>query len=376
MQNIAIISPAHPLRGGIAASTERLARELQAQGKQATIYSFRLQYPDFLFPGKTQYTDDPPPADLTIKTIIHSVNPLNWLAAGRQIRRAGHDLVIVRYWLPFMGPCLGSVLRSVRRKRRTKVIALVDNLIPHERRPGDRIFTRYFIGSVDAFLVMSRAVGEDVRRFTTSKPLAFSPHPVYDNYGAQAQRSEALAKIGLPEGRYLLFFGFIREYKGLDLLLRALADERVRQRDIRLIVAGEYYGKQEFYEELIDELDIKDRVYLFTDYIPNEEVRYYFAAANLVVQPYRTATQSGISQLAYHFERPMIVTRVGGLPEIVPHERAGYVVDIDPTAIADAVVDYFDRDREAEMTEGVRVEKHRFSWSKMVEALEALYGQI
>lgn len=376
MQNIAIISPAHPLRGGIAASTERLARELQAQGKQATIYSFRLQYPDFLFPGKTQYTDDPPPADLTIKTIIHSVNPLNWLAAGRQIRRAGHDLVIVRYWLPFMGPCLGSVLRSVRRKRRTKVIALVDNLIPHERRPGDRIFTRYFIGAVDAFLVMSRAVGEDVRRFTTSKPLAFSPHPVYDNYGAQAQRSEALVKIGLPEGRYLLFFGFIREYKGLDLLLRALADERVRQRDIRLIVAGEYYGKQEFYEELIDELDIKDRVYLFTDYIPNEEVRYYFAAANLVVQPYRTATQSGISQLAYHFERPMIVTRVGGLPEIVPHERAGYVVDIDPTAIADAVVDYFDRDREAEMTEGVRVEKHRFSWSKMVEALEALYGQI
>lgn len=376
MQNIAIVSPAHPLRGGIAASTERLARELQTQGKQATIYSFRLQYPDFLFPGKTQYTDDPPPADLTIKTIIHSINPLNWLAAGRQIRRAGHDLIIVRYWLPFMGPCLGSVLRVARRSGRTKVIALVDNLIPHERRPGDRIFTRYFIGAVDAFLVMSRAVGEDVRRFTTAKPVAFSPHPVYDNYGPKAERPEALQKLGLPEGRYLLFFGFIREYKGLDLLLRALADERIRQRDIRLIVAGEYYGKREFYEELIDELEIRDRLHLFNEYIPNEEVRYYFAAANLVAQPYRTATQSGISQLAYHFERPMVVTGVGGLPEIVPHERAGYVVDIDPTAIADSIVDYFDRNREAEMTEGLRIEKYRFSWLKMVEALEELYRQI
>ena len=376
MQNIAIISPAHPLRGGIAASTERLARELQAQGKQATIYSFRLQYPDFLFPGKTQYTDDPPPTDLTIKTIIHSINPLNWLAAGRQIRRAGHDLIIVRYWLPFMGPCLGSVLRVARRSGRTKVIALVDNLIPHERRPGDRIFTRYFIGAVDAFLVMSRAVGEDVRRFTTAKPVAFSPHPVYDNYGPKAERPEALQKLGLPEGRYLLFFGFIREYKGLDLLLRALADERIRQRDIRLIVAGEYYGKREFYEALIDELEIRDRLHLFNEYIPNEEVRYYFAAANLVAQPYRTATQSGISQLAYHFERPMVVTGVGGLPEIVPHEQAGYVVDIDPTAIADSIVDYFDRNREAEMTEGLRIEKHRFSWLKMVEALEELYRQI
>ena len=275
-----------------------------------------------------------------------------------------------------MGPCLGSVLRVARRSGRTKVIALVDNLIPHERRPGDRIFTRYFIGAVDAFLVMSRAVGEDVRRFTTAKPVAFSPHPVYDNYGPKAERPEALQKLGLPEGRYLLFFGFIREYKGLDLLLRALADERIRQRDIRLIVAGEYYGKREFYEALIDELEIRDRLHLFNEYIPNEEVRYYFAAANLVAQPYRTATQSGISQLAYHFERPMVVTGVGGLPEIVPHEQAGYVVDIDPTAIADSIVDYFDRNREAEMTEGLRIEKHRFSWLKMVEALEELYRQI
>lgn len=373
-QNIAILSPAHPLRGGIAASTERLARELQRQGKQVVIYSFRLQYPDFLFPGKTQYTDDPPPPDLRIETIVNSVNPLNWLRVGNRLRRARHDLIITRYWLPFMGPCLGTILRLARRNGHTRTIGLVDNLIPHEQRPGDRLFTCYFVGAVDAFLVMSRAVGEDVRRFTSEKPVAFSPHPIYDNYGPKAERAEALEALGLEDGRYLLFFGFIRGYKGLDLLLRAMSDERLAERNVRLIVAGEYYGKRDAYEALMDELGIRHRLILHNDYIPNERVKYYFAAANLVVQPYKTATQSGISQMAYHFDRPMVVTEVGGLPEIVPHGKAGYVVPVDPQAIADAIVDYFDHNREPEMTEGLKREKHRFSWAKMTEVLEELYG--
>ena len=373
MKNIAIISPAHPLRGGISASTERLALELQAQGKQVIIYSFKLQYPNFLFPGKTQYTSDPPPPGLVIETLINSVNPLNWLKIGRKIRKARHDLIITRYWLPFMGPCLGTILSIARIKNKTKNIALVDNLIPHEKRPGDRLFTRYFVKAVDAFLVMSRSVGEDVRRFTDAKPLAFSPHPVYDNYGEKASREDALQKLDLEEGPYLLFFGFIRAYKGLDLLLKALADKRLQQRGIKLIVAGEYYGKQEYYENLIDELGVRDRIVLHNEYIPNEEVKYFFAAANLVVQPYKTATQSGISQMAYHFERPMVVTKVGGLPEIVPHGKAGFVVDIDPKAIADAIVDYFDQQQEEKMTKGVIAEKGRFSWSGMVEVLEKLY---
>ncbi len=376
MKNIAILSPANPLRGGIAASTERLAQELRSQGRQVIIYSFSLQYPGVLFPGKTQYTKDPPPEGLRILPLMNSINPVNWILAGRRIKKARHDLIIVRFWLPFMGPCLGSILRLARRNGYTKVLALVDNMIPHEKRPGDFWFSRYFVGAVDAFLVMSRSVGEDVRRFTAVKPVGFSPHPIYDNYGSSVGRREALKTLNLPDGRYLLFFGFIRAYKGLDLLLQAMADERIKALGLKLIVAGEYYGQQEQYERLIDELNLRSQLILHNDYIPNEKVKYYFAAANLVVQPYKTATQSGISQMAYHFERPMVVTRVGGLSEIVPHGKAGYVVEVNPQAIADAIVDYFENQREAAMTESLKKEKERFSWAKMTEVLFQTVEQI
>ena len=376
MKSIAILSPAHPLRGGIAASTERLAQELQSQGRQVVIYSFHLQYPDFLFPGKTQYTEDPPPAGLRILSVVNSINPINWLSVGRQLKKERYDLIILRFWLPFMGPCLGSILRLARRNGHTKTIAIVDNMIPHEKRPGDRQFSRYFVGAVDAFLVMSRSVGDDVRRFTSTKPIGFSPHPIYDNYGPAADRREALDLLNLPDGNYLLFFGFIRDYKGLDLLLRAMADERIKELNLHLIVAGEYYGKQEQYERLIDELDLRAQLILHNDYIPNEKVKYYFAATNLVVQPYKTATQSGISQMAYHFERPMVVTNVGGLSEIVPHGKAGYVVDVQPQAIADAIVDYFEHQRESIMTKSLKKEKERFSWDKLTGKIFETVGRI
>ncbi len=376
-RSVVILSPAHPLRGGIASSTERLARELQQSGYAVTIYSFTLLYPDFLFPGKTQYTNDPPPPGLDIVTRVHAVNPLNWWAVGRELARRRPDLLVVRYWLPVLAPALGTICRLARANGHTRAIAIADNIIPHERRPGDRPLTRYFTGSVDGFIVLSRAVGEEVRQFTATKPVSYVPHPVYDNYGPRVSREEALTHLGLPaDRRYLLFFGFVRRYKGLDLLLRALADERLQQRRLCLLVAGEFYEPEEDYRALIDELGIGDRVLLYSDYIPAEEVKYYFGAADLVVQPYRTATQSGISQLAYHFERPMVVTRVGGLPEIVGHGIAGYVVDVDPDAVAAAVDDFFAHDRLAAMTDGVREEKKRFSWSRLVEGLAEMYVRL
>lgn len=371
LADVVILSPAHPLRGGIASSTERLAEELQRQGSRVIIYSFYLQYPEFLFPGKTQFTDDPAPEGLDIRPAVNSVHPLNWLRVGRELARLRPGLLIVRYWLPFMAPALGTIARLARRNGLTKVIAIADNIIPHERRPGDRLFTRYFAGSVDGFIVMSRSVGDEARLFAPRKPVAYVPHPIYDNYGPIVSRARALEYLQLPEAhRYLLFFGFIRRYKGLDLLLRAMADERLHA--LRLIVAGEFYEDPAECRRLIRELGLEERVWLFDRYIPNEEVKYYFGAADLVVQPYRTATQSGISQLAYHFERPMVVTRVGGLPEIVGHGESGYVVDIDPTAIADAIADYFSRGREAEMTRAVRSRKGEFSWSRMVDALREM----
>lgn len=377
LERIVLLSPAHPLRGGIASSTERLALELQHQGYAVRIYSFRLQYPALLFPGKTQYVEGPPPPGPEIVPAVNSINPFNWWAVGRRLRHEAPDLVIARFWIPFMGPCLGAILRLAKRNGRTKVIAITDNVIPHEKRLGDRLLTRWFIDAVDAFVVMSRSVGDDIRQFSPDKPVRYIPHPAFDNYGPPCSREEALRRLGLSGERpYLLFFGFIREYKGLDLLLLAMADERIRALGLRLLVAGEFYGSDEPYRRIIEEENIGDRVILRNDYIPNEEVRYYFGAANLVVQPYRSATQSGISQLAYHFGTPMVVTRAGGLPEIVEHGREGYVVDIEVQAIADAIVDYFSNRREAAMREGVRRGKERFSWGNMVKGIEALYQDL
>ncbi|GAB4249649.1 MAG: glycosyltransferase family 4 protein [Saprospiraceae bacterium] len=373
-KKIVIVSPAHPLRGGIAALTERLAGELQKGPYEVTIVSFSLQYPSFLFPGKTQYSTDPPPANLDIRSWINSVNPINWLLTGWKIRKLDPDLIVVRYWLPFMGPCLGTLLRIAKRGK-TKVVAITDNVLPHEKRPGDRLFTRYFIGAADAFITMSKSVEEDLRLFTKTKPSLLIPHPVYDNYGKPATKAEACEKLGLDPGdKLVLFFGFIRDYKGLDLLLQALADERLQKMSVKLIVAGEYYGNREKYEQLIQQLGLQQRVILHTDYIPNSDVRYYFGAADLVAQPYKSATQSGISQMAYHFEKPMLVTAVGGLPEIVAHGKAGYVVDLAPSAIADAIVDFFENERQQAFTEGVKEEKKRFSWQRLVEGLEELAG--
>ena len=372
-KKILILSPAHPLRGGIAASSERLALALQQAGHEVELISFSLQYPGFLFPGKTQYTDDPAPRGLKIRTMINSINPFNWIKTGLKLRKLEPDLIIARFWMPFMGPALGTILRLAKSRGKIRIIALADNIIPHEKRPGDFLLTKYFCGSVDGFLVMSRSVGEDVRKFTTEKPVVFSPHPIYDNYGALVDRKTALKHLGLnPDFRYLLFFGFIRDYKGLDLLLEAMSDTALDKLPIRLIVAGEYYGNQDKYESLIAKLNLSDKLILHNSFIPHDEVKYFFGAADLVVQPYKTATQSGITQLAYHFEVPMLVTNVGGLPEIVADGEMGYVVNTDSREVAHAIFDFFDKKRYDTFLEGVRQNKKRFEWERMVEKIEDL----
>lgn len=377
MKKIVLLTPAHPLRGGIASSSERLALEFHNQGYEVVVVSFRLQYPDFLFPGETQYTDDPPPENVRIETRLNSVNPFNWLMTGWYLKRLCPDLLIIRYWLPFMGPSLGTVARIARSNKKTKIIALADNIIPHEKRPGDALFTRFFCKSVHGFLVMSRSVGEDARKFAPAKPVVFSPHPIYDNYGSIASREQSLERLELDSSkRYILFFGFIRDYKGLDILLEAMADGQMSDHNVKLIVAGEYYGNREKYMALIHKLGLEQRVVLHNRFISNEEVKYYFGASDLVVQPYRSATQSGISQLAYHFEKPMVVTNVGGLPEIVEHGKAGYVVEVNSKAVAEAMSDFFNNNRLEAMTKGVQEQKGLFSWGKMIGAINDLFEKV
>jgi glycosyltransferase involved in cell wall biosynthesis len=364
-QKIILISPAHPLRGGIAASSERLAVALQAAGHEVVIYSFSLQYPAFLFPGKTQYTDEPAPKGLRIITCLNSVNPFNWLICARKIAAEKPDKIIVRFWIPLMGPCLGTVLRLARwfSKKQFFITGLVDNIIPHEKRPGDRPFARYFVGSCDDFVVMSTSVGHEIQEFA-QKPVRFSPHPIYDSYGEPVSKAEARRFLKLPEGAQLvLFFGFIRKYKGLDLLLEAAAQTN----DIQVVIAGECYDDWEFYQSIIDRHGLAPRVHLFNDFIPSEQVKHYFCAADLVVQPYKSATQSGISQIAYHFEKPMVVTNVGGLPEIVQDGVSGYVVAPEPDAIAAAMRDFFENKRSDVMELGVKKDKAQFSWERLVE---------
>ena len=370
---IVILGTAYPYRGGLSAFNERIAYEYQQNGHEVVIYTFSLQYPGFLFPGKTQYSDEPAPKGLKIVRCVNSCNPLNWIKAGRKIRKERPDILIVKYWLPFMAPCLGTIARIVRGNGHTRIVAILDNVIPHEHRIGDRMFSKYFVGSADGFVAMSKSVLADLGLFDTKKPRQFCPHPLYDHYGQRLDKAEAVKALELSDNqRYVLFFGFIREYKGLDLLLKAFADTRLEQLGVKLIVAGEFYGDPKPYTDLIDSLGISDRVVLRTDFIPDSKVNNYFCACDIVAQPYKTATQSGVTQIAFHFGRPMLVTRVGGLPEIVPDGKVGYVVEPDAQAIADALVKFYSEQHEADFAAAVDEERKKYGWDKMTEAIEKL----
>jgi glycosyltransferase involved in cell wall biosynthesis len=372
---VVILGSAHPLRGGLAAYNERLAREYIRQGHSVVIYTFSLQYPDFLFPGTTQYSDQPVPDDLYIHVRVNSINPFNWLSVGREIKKLNADLLIIKFWLPFMAPCLGTIARIVRGNKKTKVISIIDNIIPHEKRIGDFALSRYFVSSVDGFIAQSRSVLDDLNKFDSSKPKIFSPHPLYDNFGSVISKAEAIEKLGLQmNGLYILFFGFIRDYKGLDILLHAMADQRIRDSYIELVVAGEFYSDSKPYLDLIGQLGLKDKVILRTDFIPDDMVRYYFCAADIVVQPYKHATQSGVTQICYHFNRPMLVTNVGGLPEIVPNDVVGYVCEPDAASVADHLHLFYEGHKEYLFSENIKQEKTKYTWAAMLENIRKVAG--
>ncbi len=372
---IVILGTAHPLRGGLSAYNERIAYEFQSQGHEVVIYTFSLQYPDFLFPGTTQFSDQPAPKDLTIKVAVNSVNPFNWWKVGREIKALNADLLIVKFWLPFMAPCLGTICKLVRSNNKTKVISIIDNIIPHEKRIGDFQFAKYFVNNVDGFIAQSKSVLSDLNLFDASKPKRFSPHPLYDNFGAAIPKEVAKTKLGLDANKhYLLFFGFIRDYKGLDILLKAIADKRFKDQNINVIVAGEFYNNAEQYHQLIEELKIADLVTLRTDFIPDDMVRYYFCASDIVVQPYKHATQSGVTQICYHFNRPMIVTNVGGLPEIVPNDVVGYVVEPEPTPITNAILKFYAEQKEDVFAANINIEKEKYSWNAMLKSIYEVAG--
>ncbi len=373
--SIVILGPAHPFRGGgITTFNERLATEFQLQGFEVTIYNFSLQYPSFLFPGNSQYSTEPAPAHLKILSKVNSINPLNWIKVGNELRKLQPDLIVVRYWLPLMGPALGTILRKVKKNRHTKVIAITDNVIPHEKRPGDTPFTRYFLRPCDAFITMSAKVMKDLKTFEPGKPAVQVPHPLYDNFGAAISKEEARRKINISnEKLVILFFGFIRKYKGLDILFDALGLLKAQIPNSQfpiptLLIAGEFYEDEKIYQQKIDELGIRDNLILETHFITDSEVKNYFCAADVVIQPYRNATQSGVTPLAYHFEKPMIVTNVGALPAYVPHGKVGLVAAPNAEALAAAIEEYFQLG-EGHFLPQLREEKKKYSWQVLTQEI-------
>jgi glycosyltransferase involved in cell wall biosynthesis len=376
MSSVVIIGPAHPLRGGLASFNERLAREFQYQHDQVTIYTFSLQYPSFLFPGTSQYSGEPSPKDLNIKVRINSVNPFNWIKVGNELKKLRPDIIVVRYWLPFMGPCLGTILRRVKKNHHTKIICIADNVLPHEKRMADKKFTSYFIKPVHAFITMSEKVMNDLRSFT-NKPAQRIVHPLYDNFGNKLDKVSAKKHLGLNAGdNIILFFGFIRDYKGLDMLLEAMALLQQQTTNPgfqipKLLVAGEFYTDRKLYDDIIEKNNLQSQIILRTSFIADSEVKYYLSAADFVIQPYRNATQSGVTPLAYHFEKPMLVTNVGGLPALVPDKKVGLVAESNAESIAEKIVDLYNIGEEYFLPY-LREEKQKYSWRVLVDTIKQL----
>ena len=379
LKTVTLVGTAYPYRGGLASFNEMLVRTFARNGKKAKIETFTVQYPSLLFPGKTQYSASPKPNDLTIERSVNSVNPFNWFKVGNRLRKERPDLLIVRYWTPFMAPCLGTLCYIVKRNRHTRIIPLLDNVIPHEHHFFDKWLTRYFLGSIHGGLYMSQQVKDDLITFNPKMPTRFSPHPLYANYGEKVERKTACQHLDLSEEiHYLLFFGIIRDYKGLDVLIDAweLLKDKGLTSGKKIIVAGEYYNNKEKYLAQMEQWGVANDFIVHDYFVKDEEVKYYFSASDVVVQPYKNATQSGVTQIAYQFEVPMIVTNVGGLAEIVPHDKVGYVTEATSEAICQAIEQFYASDGMHRFAENIKEERKRFTWEALTAQFESLYQEL
>jgi glycosyltransferase involved in cell wall biosynthesis len=375
-----IIGTAYPLRGGIAHYVSLLYDALRTRGHEVKVITFSRQYPKILFPGTSQ--DEKGDAGIPIESVqvIDSINPLTWRKAGKLAAEFEPDAVIFKFWLPFFAPAYGMIARTIKKEMRkkekkTNIIFIADNVIPHEKRPGDRALTNYAFKAVDTFIVQSSAVERDLKLVKPDANFIRLEHPVYEIFGKTIPMKDARAKLGIADdAQVLLFFGFIRKYKGLDIILHAMPELIKKYPKLILVVAGESYSGEDDFRALIKELAIPDaNLKLFTDYIPSEDVALYFSAANVAVLPYRSATQSGIVQIAYNFNLPVIATDVGGLAEIVIDGTCGLIApEPTPEAIEKAIVNYFDNSLEAKLRDGVCEEKKKYSWESFVKGVEGI----
>ena len=374
-KHILLIGPAFPFRGGIAHFIESMYAAFKNRGHKVSVVSFTRQYPSILFPGKSQYESDSEDAVSFAIPLIDSINPLSWFKTARYICNLKPDAVVFNYWLPFFAPAFGLIASRLK-KAGIPVIGLVHNALPHERRPGDITLSRYFLSKCDGLLVMSESVSKDIKQLGVSLPQKMTGHPVYSFFGEPVHKAEARKTLALSlDVPVILFFGFIRRYKGLHVLLDSMAEVAKQLPDIQLLVAGECYEDEAAYVKKISDNHLEANIHFHTDYIPGDQVKNYFCAADLVVQPYLSATQSGVAQIAYHFERPLIVTDVGGLAELVPHEVAGLVIPPDDAnALSMAIIRFFKERMGDKLVIGVQSQKKKYSWTRLCDSIEHLAG--
>ncbi len=370
---ITILSTAYPLRGGIAHFIGLLYKELN-KNHEVKVITFKRQYPSILFPGKSQLEAGDNVEIIPTEILIDSINPFNWVNAGLKIKNDAPDVLIYKYWMPFFALCFGTITRIAKRNKKTRTVVICDNVIPHERKPGDISLTKYFFTSVDYFILLSEKVEKDLLKLIPAAKCKVLPHPVYSNFGLPLKKDEARSFLKIKAEKVILFFGFIRDYKGLDILLEAISLLKDKL-DIRLLVAGEFYSNKEKYLSLIDKLDLKKNLLMFTDFIPTSEVKYYFSAADCVILPYRDATQSGIVQIAMNFRKPVIAANVGGLGEVIKDGETGYIVDKEnPAMLAEAILKFYEDEKEEIFVSNIEKEVEKYSWGKFVDGMMGLIG--
>jgi glycosyltransferase involved in cell wall biosynthesis len=365
---IAFLSTFYPFRGGIAQFNASLYRSFEKE-HVVKAFTFTRQYPDFLFPGETQMVTEKDNADkIPSERVLDTMNPFTYSSAAGKIREFAPDIMMMKYWMSYMAPSLGTVAKKV--KKTSKVITILDNVIPHEKRFFDESFTKYFLKQNHGFVVMSDSVKNDLLKLKPDARYIFHPHPLYDHFGQKVNSEEAKKKLNIPAGnKVILFFGFIRDYKGLDLLIDAMSklnDEYV------LVIAGEVYGSFDKYTEQIEKSGLKDKICLHVRYISDDEVPLFFSSADVCVLPYKSATQSGITSIAYHFDLPLIATDTGGLKESIDHNKSGLIVDSpDSNLIATAIETYFSQNLKPKFQSEIKLLKNKLSWERLSKAIIA-----
>lgn len=373
---IALVGPVFPLRGGIAHCTALLYRKLRERGNTTSVVSFKRMYPDFLFPGKTQYETGDPLISVDSAELLDSINPFTWIKTAHYLKKLQPDVIVFQYWMPFFAPCYATVAFMAKRFLKVRIVYICHNIIPHEHNILNRILSRIGLKRVDDFIVHSQSVGEDLLKLLPKAKIQHAPHPVHEIFPPAVDKATAKEELMLTDNRVLLYFGYIRPYKGIKTLIKAMPHALTKV-DVRLIIAGEFYEEKEETLQLIKELDIEKNVWVTDTYIPGEEVAHYFCAADLVVLPYITATQSGIVQVAYHYNKPVVVTDVGGLPEVVLDEKTGFVVPPkDPVALGEAIIRFYSDERESDFIENIRTEKQKYAWDRVAEAVESTTADI